>query len=806
MLRQDLRYAFRSLLRSPGFTAVAVACLALGIGVNATIFSVIDGVILRPYPYPEPERIITVGARNHQQRISNTSLSYADFKDVRDSASTIESIAAFANRSLTISDGRGDPERYPGATISWPLFQLLGMRPILGRDFTAADDRPGAEPVVLLSHEVWELRYQKDSAIVGRSIVINGTPHTVIGVMPERFLFPENERLWVTIARYQDAMPRDDRGTLHSVFVRLKRGVTRQQAESELSGIAARLASAYPRENENWGVTTRTLGEWMLPEEVELVLLTMMGAVTLVLLIACANVANLLLARASVRQREISIRAALGAGRWRIVRQLLTEAVLIGCLSAPLGAGIAWIGIRLVDGAMPPDEVPYFITWSLDGRSLAYTTVISLLTGLVFGLAPAMQAVRANLQSSLKEGGRGSAGGSKARLRNALVISEVALSLVLLVGASLFVRSFLNLQGAPVGFDTAPLMSMRFYLPGTAYEAPEAKALRVEDIVRRTESLPGVQAAFASNFVPMGGGGGGGRVLVEGNAVEAGREPGIAFIGVTPHMRQTLDLALVAGRDMTDAEGRTKTPVALINQEMGRSLWPGADPVGRRFRLAEGTTQDWFTVVGVLADFRHRQGNNTEPQGPAAYVPYPFEPTLNTGITIRVAGDPTQITPAVREQIRLADSTLPLFGVSTVEELRRLSYWQYGLFGSMFATFGFVALVLASIGVYGVLSYSVSQRVQEIGVRVALGAGRRDVLRLIVGHGLRLAAWGIAAGIVGAAAVTWIIRSILYNVTPTDPVSFGSVAMFLTMIATLASYLPARRAMAVDPIVALRND
>jgi putative ABC transport system permease protein len=804
MLIPDVRYALRSLIKNPGFTATAVACLALGIGVNATIFSVIDGVILRPYPYPEPDRIIVVHSSNNAERISRGSLSYADFKDIRDASSTIESIAAFAKRSLTISDGRREPERYSGATVSWTLFNMLGTRPILGRDFTAADDRPGAEPVVLLSHELWDVRYQKDPSIVGRSILVNGRAHSVIGVMPEKFLFPENERLWVTIAQYHDSAPRDERGTLHSVFARLKPGVTRQQAESELAGMATRLAAAYPKENKGWGVSTRTLGEWMLPQQVELVLLTMMGAVTLVLLIACANVANLLLARASVRQREISIRSALGAGRWRIVRQLLTEAVIIGMISAPLGAGIAWAGVRLLDGAMPSDQVPYFINWSLNARSLAYTTFISLLTGIIFGLAPALQTVRTDLQSSLKEGGRGTAGGTRGWLRNGLVIAEVALSLVLLVGASLFVRSFLNLQGAAVGFDTAPLMSMRFYLPGAAYEADDAKARRVQDIVQRVEALPGVQAAFASNFVPMGAGGGGGRVIIEGHAVDEGREPGIALMGITPHMRQTLGVALVAGRDMTDSEGSTRTPVALVNQAMASRMWPDSDPIGRRFRMTG--EQEWFTVLGVIADFRHRQGGDSEPQGPAAYIPYPFDSTLNTGLTIRVAGDPAQITSAVREQIRQSDPSLPLFSATTVEQLRRLSYWQFALFGSMFATFGFVALVLASVGVYGVLSYSVSQRVQEIGVRVALGAERSDVLRLIVGQGMRLAGWGILGGIIGAAGVTWIIQSILYNVTPTDPVSFGGVALFLGLIAAVASYIPARRALTVDPIVALRND
>jgi putative ABC transport system permease protein len=804
MLRQDMRYAFRSLISSPGFTAIAVACLALGIGVNATIFSVVDGVILKPHPYPDPERIVVVQSTNQNQRINRGPLSYADVKDIREGATTLESVAAFANRSLTISGGTGEPERFSGLTTNWELFRILGTTPVLGRDFNAADDRPGAEPVVILSNELWQLRYQSDPAIVGKPIMVNGVAHTVIGVMPEKFLFPENERLWVTIAPYQDALPRDDRGSMHSVFAKLKPGVTKQQAESELSAIATRLAAQYPKENEGWGLTTRTLTEWMVPAQVKLVMLTMMGAVTLVLLIACANVANLLMARASVRQREFSIRAALGAGRWRIVRQLLTEAVMIGAISAPLGALLAWIGIRLIDGAMPPDQVPYFITWSLDGRALAYTTVISLLTGVVFGLAPAMQAVRTNLQSSLKEGGRGNAGGTRGRLRNALVIAEVALSLVLLVGASLFVRSFFNLQGVEVGFDTRPLMSMRFYLPGAAYEADDAKSRRVEDIVRRVEGLPGVEAAFASNFVPMHAGGGGGRVIVEGRAVDPGREPGIALMGVTPHMRQTLDVALVAGRDITDTEGASRTPVALVNQEMARRMWPETDAVGRRFRLVG--QDEWFTVVGVIADFRHRQGNNTEPQGPAAYVPYPYEATLNTGITIRVAGDPAAITAAVREQVRQSDPMLPLFSVNTVEEFRRLSYWQYGLFGSMFAVFGVIALVLASIGVYGVLSYSVSQRVQEIGVRVALGAARNDVLRLIVGQGVRLAAWGILGGIIGAAAITWVIQSILYDVTPTDPISFGGVALFLALVAMTASYVPARRALAVDPIVALRND
>lgn len=804
MFLQDVRYAARALRKSPGFSAVAIACLALGIGVNATIFSVVDGVLLRPYPYPEADRIVVLNSRNQPLRINRAGVSYPDFLDWRDEATSFESTAAFTQRSLTIADGRSDPERYNGAAVTWNLFGLLGTPPALGRDFNPADDQPGAEPVVLLSHEVWQRRYNGDPAIVGRAILVNARPHTVVGVMPPKFMFPETQRLWVTAAPYRDEWPRHSRTM--QVFARVKPGVSLAQADADLKAISARLESRYPDVNRNWSALARPLRSWMVPEQVEMMMIAMMGAVTLVLMIACANVANLLLARASVRQREISIRSALGAGKWRIVRQLLTEAVILGGISAPLGALVAWIGLRLVDRGIPPDSVPYFISWSLNARSLGYTAAISLLTGVVFGLAPALQAARTNLQDSLKEGARGAAGGRRARLRSALVVAEIAMAIVLLIGASLFVRSFLNVQQSSAGFDTSRLMTMRFYLPGTAYETAEGKARRVEDIVRRVEALPGVEAAFASNFIPFGGGGSGGNIVVEGRTVEAGQEPGITFVAATPHLRRALGVALLRGRDLTDTEETTRTPVAVINETMANEIWPREDPVGRRFRFRGDGEPEWFTVVGVVADFRHFQGDNDRPIYPAAYVPYSVEPTLNTGLAIRTAGDPARITSAVREQIRQADPALPVFTVRTMEELRQLNFWQFRLFGWMFSVFGAIALLLASIGVYGVLSYSVAQRVQEIGVRLALGAGRRDVLRLILGHGMKLAAIGIVLGVIGAAGATQFIKTILFNVTPTDPLSFAGVALFLAAVAFLASYVPARRAMAVDPMVALRNE
>jgi len=806
MLFQDLRYAVRTLIANPGFTATAILCLSLGIGLNSAIFSVVDGVLLQPFPYPDADRMVVLNSTNQRAGVNRGVLSWLDVRDIKEQSTTLEGVAAFSGRSLTVSDGTSEPERFNGAPVSASLFSLLGTPPALGRDFTENDDQAGAERVVMLSDDVWKNRYNSDPSIVGRSISINGFPHTVIGVMPPKFMFPENQRLWVALAPYYETTGRDIRAM--QVFARLKPGVTREQAATDLAGISSRLASAYPGENEGWSTVIRPLADWMIPDEVQLVILAMMGAVTLVLLIACSNVANLLLARASVRHREISIRSALGAGRLRIIRQLLTEAVIIGVLSAPPGIVFAWVTLLLLDQGIPPDSIPYFIHWALDARSLAYTIAISLGTGIVFGLAPALHSTRSNLQDSLKEGARGSTGGRRAWLRNGLVVVEIAMSLVLLIGASLFVRSFLNLQNATVGFDTAPLMTLRFYMPGAAYEPTGVKERRVEDIVRRVEGLPGVQAAFASNFIPLGAGGGGGSVIAEGKTVPRGEEPPITFIGTTPRMRQTLNVPLTSGRDMTESEETTRTPVALVNQTMAKQLWPGDDAVGRRFRLVNSPEEaaDWFTVVGVIADFRHGQGTSNRPVFPSAYVPYSFSPALNTGLTVRASGDPARITSAVREQIRLSDPAIPVFQLRTMEDLRQFSFWRYKLFGWMFSAFGAVALLLASIGVYGVLSYSVSQRRQEIGVRMALGADRKAVLRLVIGQGIVLAGIGIVAGVVAALGVTQFIKTLLYNVTASDPASFGLVAVFLGIVAVIASYVPARRATAVDPIIALRND
>src|SRR5688572_9617494 len=801
---QGIRYAVRSLVFDRGVSIVVILCLALGIGVNATLFSVVDSILIQPLPYAEPDRLVILNETFERGGVREAGLSYQNLQDWKARATSFDAIAALAGRSIALAD-TVEPERVEGAAITWDLFPMLGVPPALGRHFNAQDDRPGAEPVSILNYELWQRRYQGDRSIIGRSIAVNGRPHTAVAVMPPQFSFPEIQRAWIPLGPIAYQEPRSSRSLMS--IARLKPGVSLAQARSELTSVASVIANEHPGTSDGWSAAAAPLADEFIPDDVRLVLWTMMGAVTIVLLIACANVANLMLARASGRQREFCVRAALGAGRARLVTQLLTECVLLGLVSAPLGLAIAYVGVWLLDNAVPPDMVPYYIHWEINGRAIAYTTAVSALTGLVFGLAPALQAGRLNLQEALRDGARGSGqSGRRARLRNGLVVLEVAMALVLLVGASLFVRSFLNLQHANPGFATSPLLTLRVYMTGPAYVSADQRAQRIEDIVQRIESLPQVEAAFASNFIPLSSGGGGGGVIIDGKPVAAGEEPFIFLAGTTPHLQKTMGMPIMKGRDFTDAEGSSRTPVAVINETMAKKFWADVDPIGRRFKLAQGEPPDWFTVIGVAPDIWRNNMDDDSPPLPGAFVPYRHAATQNSGFTIRTAGDPAAMTASIRGAIRASDSTLPIFAIRTMEEVRTMGFWQYRLFGYMFGIFGAAALFLAAVGVYGVLSFSVSQRTQEMGVRIALGAQGSDVLGLVVRQGLTLAAIGVALGLLGAFGITRVIASLLYNLTPTDPVSFGGVSLFLALIAGVASYLPARRATAVDPIVALRNE
>ena len=803
-LLHDVRYASRTLARNPGFAALTITCLALGIGVNSTIFSVVDTVAIRPLPFTEPERLVSLSTTQQVNGITRGGVSYPDLQDWKARTRAFSEIAAVNGRSLTLSDGN-EPERFNGATVTWNMFPMLGIQPVIGRQFRKDEDTPGGPHVVLLSHGVWQRRYAGDPSIVGRTITVNGNAHTVVGVMPPKFMFPAQAQLWIPQTSIEYAGARGAR-TLQ-VMARLKPGRSFDEGRRDIAAIGDQLAKEQ-RDDQGWGAAARPLRDDLMPTDIRLIVMTMMGAVSLVLLIACANVANLLLSRATVRQREIAVRTALGAGRARIVRQLLTESVLIAFAAAPVGIAIAYVGLQWLTASIPPQsQAPYYVDWSMNPRVIVYTVAVSVVTGLVFGLVPALQAAKTNLTDSLKDGGRGSAGGARNRLRSTLVVAEIALSLVLLVGASLFIRSFLNLQDAHAGLDTAPLMTLRFYMPGDQYEPPDAIVRRVDDIVRRVEALPGVVAAMASNMVPLSGGGSDSAVVPEGVPVPAWQEPQVEYFAATPHVLRALNVPIVSGRDFTDADGQGRSGVAIVNGVFAKRLWPTLnDVVGQRFRILDDPKGQWMTVVGTVGDFRLFTVRDGKPS-PYAFVSYPYGPTRNTGLTIRVAGGaPAAITGAVRQEIRQSDPTLPLFSIQSGEEARQDTFWQYRLFGWMFSIFGGIALVLASIGVYGVLSYAVSQRTQEIGVRMALGASRQNVFALIVGDGAKLAGFGILCGVIGAAAVTRVVTSLLYNVSATDPLSFLATAGFLALVALLASYLPARRATSVDPMIALRAD
>jgi putative ABC transport system permease protein len=805
-LWQDVRYAARTLRKSPLFTVIAVVCLSVGIATNTTLFSCFNALVLRPLPFTNPDELAFVFDRDPAwgPRSSST-ISYRTYLDWREQSRSFAALGATSGRSLVITDGE-EPERFAGTLITANLFPALGVTPQLGRNFREDEDRAGADRVVLLSDAVWKRRYAGDSTIINRVIAINSVPHTVVGVMPPRFQFPEDAELWVTMAPLLGDNPREARSVL--AYGRVKPGIPVADAAKELAGISKTLNAQYAPTSKLLG-DARPLREQFVDSEVTLITATMFGAVTLVLLIACANVANLMLTRASARQREIAVRAAIGAGRGRIVRQLLTESLMIAGISGLVAIPLTWLGLKLIDRGIPPENpMPWYFHWGIDAETLAYTFVIAIVTSVVFGLIPALQVSRGRLYDALREGGgRGSFGSAKKnRLRSSLVIAEVALSLVLLVGASLFTRTFLGLQRADVGFNTSNIMSLRFYLPGQRYDSVSAMRARVEDVLQRVKAIPNVRTATASNSIPLGSCCNGANVIIEGQPRDVGNEPIIDWTGISGNWYETLGVSLVSGRSFSELEVSSRTPVAIIDERMAKRFWPKTTALGQRFRMAHDSATS-YEVIGVAPNIRVSELGDTDEERPLAILPYLYMPTRNNGLMIRVnGGNPTAIMPAVRKAIHDADPSLPVFDVNTMDKVRTLSFWQYKLFSQMFGAFGTIALLLAGIGVYGVISYGVSQRTQEIGVRVALGAKGSNVFGMVLREAAWLAGIGILIGIAGAFGVTRVIASMLIGVSPTDPISFLSVAAFLTLVALLASYIPARRAMRVDPLTALRNE
>jgi putative ABC transport system permease protein len=804
-LLHDLRYAARLQRKNPGFTIVAIIALALGIGANTAIFSVVNTVLLRPLPYKDPERLVMVWEDATKHGYPRDTPAAANFVDWRDQNQSFEGMAAIADTSFNLT-GSGDPERLEGRRVSANMFPLLGVEPHIGRVFTAAEDQPGAQRVALLSYALWQRRFGGDPGIVGKALTLNGESHVVVGVMPARFQFPSSDdQVWVPVAFTQQEAGNRNRHYLQ-VLARLRPGVSLDQAQSEMNTIAARLQQQYPQSNTDLGAAVQPLHEHLVGD-IKPALLVLLGAVGLVLLIACANVANLLLARAAVRQKEIAVRVALGARRWRLIRQFLTESVLLSTFGGLVGLAIAYGGLVLLKASIP-ENISQARDISMDLRVLGFTFLVSVATGLIFGLAPALQAARFNQIDTLKEGGRDAAtGGSGKRLRGLLVTAEVAISLVLLIGAGLLINSFLRLRNVDPGFRTDNLLTMKIVLPEPKYEEMERRSAFYTELINRVQSLAGVRSAAVTSNLPL---------YRQGNSIGVGIEgqpdppPGQERIVVTriisPGYFDTMSIPILRGRGLTEQDTETTPNVVVVSETMARRYWPGEDAVGKR--IAAGrirSPEDWIQVVGVVKDVRQFE-LNAEPR-PQMYLTYRQAGFFDSrDLVVKTDVDPASMAATVRKAVWEIDKDQPVSNIQTMDEILADSIARQRFSMLLLAIFAAVALVLAGVGIYGVMSYSVAQRTHEIGIRMALGAQTGAVLKLAVGYGMKLVIAGIAIGLIAAFALTRVMSTLLFGVTATDPTTFTLISLLLIAVAVLASYVPARRATRVNPIIALRYE
>jgi putative ABC transport system permease protein len=812
-LRQDLAYGFRTLVKNPGFTIVAVFALALGTGANTAIFSVVNGVLLKPLPYQEADQLVMVWTNNTKANRTQHAMSVPDLLDYREN-SVFEQIASMSFDDFNLTEG-DTPERVQGTMVSANFFSVLGVRPELGRTFLPEEDQAGADRVVVISNGLWKRSFGGDPEILNRAIQLNGASFTVVGVTPAEFQSPEKgDELWVPMSfdgtdrlRIPSiSTPEDLKNRLIRFFksvARLKPGVGLNQAQAEMSTIASRLEQQYPDTNAGMGINLVPLHRQIVGD-IKPALLLLLAAVGLVLLIACANVANLLLARAAARRKEIAIRVALGATRARLIRQLLTESVMLALVGGVLGAGLAWIGLRLLVGTNPAN-IPRLGEIEIDGRVLGFTLVVSLLTGLVFGLVPALQASRPDLNETLKEGSRGSTGGiGRHRVRSVLVVTEVALTQMLLIGAGLMIKSFYSLQEVDPGFNADSVLTMQVTLPPLKYaEDAQIKAF-YEQALKRIEALPGVLAAGAATTLPMTENLITRRFTVDGRAPSAPNERLVGnYAAVSPEYFRAMGIRLISGRSFADYDRDTSQQVIIINETTRRLFWPNEDPIGKRISItAEGGISR--EIVGVVADVK--LSSLDADSGLGIYEPYLQFPWSFMAIVVRTAGDPLGIAAAVRSEILAVDRAQPVYDVKTMAQILGDSVSQQRLYMLLLAIFAAIALVLAAVGIYGVMNYSVNQRRHEIGIRMAIGAQPSNILKMIVGQGMMLASIGVVIGIGAAFFLGRLLEVLLFGVSGRDPITFVVFPIVLVLVALVSSYFPARRATRVDPMIALRAE
>jgi predicted permease len=807
---QDLRYGMRVLVKKPGFTLIAVITLALGIGANMAIFSVVNRVLLFRLPYKDADRLVMVWGANPQQGATIDLVSPADLADWRAQNRVFEDLAATDDAPYNLT-GMGEPESLFGYSLAANFFQVMGLQPALGRAFTLEEDRAGAPGVVVLSHRLWQRRFGSDPNALGRSITLNGNPHTIIGIMPAGFQHPQRSELWTPLRLNSlNANRANDRSfRFLRVVGRLKPGVTLEQAQVEMSRVARRLAEQHPDTNTGQGVKIVSLRE-QYAGDIKPTLLALLGAVGFVLLIACANLSNLLLAQALARQREIAVRTALGAWRGRLIRQSLTESILLALIGGALGLLLTLWSANLLITLFPNNianlDIPIVEEIPIDGRVLGFSLLISLLTGVIFGLAPAWQASKPDLNQSLKDGGANTlAGMSGRRMRGLLVVSEMALAVLLLIGAGLMIKSFWRLLQGDLGLNPKNVLTMEVLLAPQRYGNEQQRRAFLQGIMERIENLPGVEEAGATNFLPLTGFWGSTSFSIEGRpAPRPNEEPSADNRVVTERYFRTMGIRLLRGREFDERDREGAPAVVIINETMARRYWPNENPVGAHINLGQGNQPLWSEIVGVVNDvksFGLEEQTHSDIYRPFAQAPFPL-----IAFAVRTTGDPLSLVTAVKDTIYAVDKDQPVFKVITMEKLAAESITLRRVSMLLVGGLSALALIMAAIGIYGVMSYTISQQRREIGLRMALGAQASDVLKLVIGQGMKPALVGMIVGLLASCALTRLIKSLLFGVSATDPATFVMISILLGGVALLASWIPARRATKVDPMIALRTE